>query len=270
MMKFWLVFIFACVLNADVMLLGEYKGDENLTGWVMSEKLDGVRAQWNGKNLISRSGNIFNPPSSWLENFPPFEMDGELYTKRGDFENIISIVADEKGSGEWEGVKFCIFDLPKNKGNLDEKLEILRKFLANGGSKNIQIIEQIPIKNKAHLDKFLDEIVRNGGEGVVLRDPKAEYQNGRSNKILKYKKFKDSECKVLAQNPGKGRFKGLMGSVTCEDIYSGARFKIGSGFSLKDRENPPKIGNIITYKYQSLSKYKKPKFASYLRKKRKI
>jgi len=49
----------------------------------MSEKLDGIRAYWNGTHLISRDGKIIYAPKWFTKNYPPFEIDGELWTKIG-------------------------------------------------------------------------------------------------------------------------------------------------------------------------------------------
>ena len=133
--------------NLNPMLLQIYKGDKNLTGWVISEKFDGVRAIWDGANLRSRNGKIINAPKFWTENFPPFAIDGELWTKREDFENLYSIVADSKPSDEWRSVKFLIFDVPSVKGNLFSRLANLREFLDKNEVKNIEIIEQISINS---------------------------------------------------------------------------------------------------------------------------
>ena len=56
-----------------------------------------------------------------------------------------------------------------------------------------------------------------------------------------------------------------MGSLSCKNLKDGAVFKIGSGFDDKLRENPPKIGDIITYKFQNLTKNGKPRFPVFLR-----
>ncbi|MFW5625619.1 MAG: DNA ligase, partial [Campylobacter hyointestinalis] len=112
---------------------------------------------------------------------------------------------------------------------------------------------------------FLDKVVSGGGEGIVVRNANAPYKNGRSGEILKLKKFKDSECKITKIQKGKGKFEGLLGSVTCVDIFSNVELKIGSGFSDEQRADPPKIGSIITYKYQNLTKNLKPRFPIFLR-----
>ncbi|AII15225.1 DNA ligase [Campylobacter iguaniorum] len=251
-------------LHAEVMLLKEYK-DENLSGWVMSEKFDGVRAIWDGKNLKSKNGKIINAPIWWLESFPPFMIDGELWSQRGEFEKITSIVSDAHPSNEWQSIKFMIFDLPQVSGNLQARLEILRKFLAKNPNKFINVIDQKPVSSNQMAFDFLDDVTAIGGEGIVVRDPNAAYIGGRSSKILKLKKFKDSECEVVELRKGNGKYAGVLGSLVCKDIFSGVSFKIGSGFSDFQRANPPKIGSIITYKYQNLTKFNKPRFPVFLR-----
>lgn len=60
--------------------------NQDPTGWYMSEKLDGVRCFWNGRNMYTRNGNIFYPPD-WFKALLPktLALDGELWTTRDDF-----------------------------------------------------------------------------------------------------------------------------------------------------------------------------------------
>ena len=81
----------------ELLKLSEYKG-QSVGGWLASEKLDGVRAYWDGRNLLSRNGKILAAPGGWSAHFPPFALDGELYTARGEFEKIQSIVMDKMPS----------------------------------------------------------------------------------------------------------------------------------------------------------------------------
>ena len=78
----------------ELLKLSEYKG-QNVGGWLASEKLDGVRAYWDGRNLLSRNGKILAVPEGWSAHFPPFALDGELYTARSEFEKIQSTVMDK-------------------------------------------------------------------------------------------------------------------------------------------------------------------------------
>ena len=256
------VVIFSLSLFAEkpkLLLLKVYK-DQNISGWVMSEKLDGIRAYWNGKELISRSGKIIHAPKWFTKNYPPFEIDGELWSKRGDFENISSIVRDKTPSQKWHEIKHYIFEVPNAKGGLFERLAKVKPY----EGKYIKIIEQIPIKNRKQMQDFLHQVEAKGGEGIVVRDPNATYINRRTSKALKVKSFLDAECKVVKILKGKGKYSTKMGSIECK-LSNGTLFKIGSGFSDKQRSNPPHIGDIVTFKYKEMTKYGKPRFPVFLR-----
>ena len=242
-----------------LLLLKVYR-DQNITGWVMSEKLDGVRAYWDGKHLISRSGKIIHAPKWFTKEYPPFEIDGELWSKRGDFENILSIVRDKTPSSKWREIKHYIFEVPNAKGNLFQRLAKVKPYVG----KYIKIIKQIPIKNRQHMQNFLHKIEAMGGEGVVVRDPNVPYIGKRTSKVLKVKSFKDTECIVVKVLKGKGKYANMLGSIECK-LPNGKLFKIGSGFSDKERKNPPSIGDRVTFKYKELTKYGKPRFPVFLR-----
>ena len=243
----------------ELLLLKVYK-DQNITNWVMSEKLDGIRAYWNGKNLISRGGKVIYAPKWFIKGYPSFPIDGELWTKRNDFENISSIVRDKIPSSKWKEVKHYIFEVPNSKGNLFVRLNKVKPYENN----IIKIINQIEIKSKKHLTEFLDYVELNKGEGVVVRDPFVSYINKRTSKALKVKRFKDAECKVMGYTKGKGKFTGLIGAIKCK-LPNNIEFKIGSGLTLEKRKNPPKVGDIITFKYKEYTKYGKPRFPTFLR-----
>ena len=245
----------------DLMLLQEYK-NQDISGWVMSEKLDGVRAYWDGKQLISRQGNPFNPPDYFLQHFPPFAIDGELFSERGKFEEISSIVRSAEPKG-WYKLKLHVFDVPNAQGNLFERLASLEQYLMANPATHIQIIPQIPIQNTQHLQQFYQSVLTQQGEGIVVRNPQAGYIHGRSTQILKLKPVHDEECTVIAHHVGKGKYANKLGAISCENQRG--RFRIGSGFKDKERENPPPIGAVITYQYRGLTNQGKPRFATFVR-----
>ena len=248
----------------DIFLLKTYDDKKSVIGWVMSEKLDGVRGFWDGKQLLTRGGNKLNPPAWFVVNYPPFAIDGELWTKRGDFENIVSIVRTKNPDNRWRKITHQIFEIPKQKGGLFERLTILQDFLANNYNTPIKIIKQIPISRKQQLNSFLNTVIQKGGEGVVVRDPSKPYQTGRLDSALKVKRYQDAECVVIEILPGKGKYYGKMGSLLCK-MLDNKLIKIGSGFKDSQRQNPPLIGTKITFKYYGLTKNGKPKYASFLR-----
>ena len=226
----------------------------------MSEKLDGIRAYWDGEKLISRGGNAIYAPKWFTKEYPPFEVDGELWTKRGDFENITSIVRDQTPSIHWKEVKHYIFEVPHAEGNLTVRLKKVKPY----ESSHLIIIPQIKIQDKKHLKDFLEEIEQKGGEGVVVRDPAAPYIDKRTSKALKVKSFHDAECKIIGYTKGKGKYREVVGAIRCE-MENATRFKIGSGLTDAFRNNPPPISTTITFKYQSFTKYGKPRFPVFLR-----
>ena len=259
-----LVFVsFAFSEKPSLLLLKSYNSDINVTNWLISEKLDGVRAYWDGKKLISRNGKEFVVPKWFTKGFPSFEIDGELWTKRDDFENIISIVNMQTPHDGWKKISYQIFEVPHQKGGLLERLSVLEKWLGKNPNEFIKILPQKVCKGSEYLEKLLDEFMAKGAEGLVVREPNALYVAKRSAKALKVKKAEDDECVVKGYTKGQGKFEGLVGALLCE--WKDRVLKIGSGLSDDDRKNPPVIDANITFKYNGLTKYGNPKFPVFLR-----
>ena len=266
------VYLLLCMLfslitwanDSDLMLLSTYE-NQDIQGWVMSEKLDGIRGYWDGKALLSRQGLPLPTPAYFTAQFPPFAIDGELFSERNQFEEIASITKSFKGDN-WAKLTLYVFDVPNASGNLFERLKTLEDYLKDHPTPYIKIIPQIPIRDKTHLFEYLHEIEGKKGEGIVLRNPNSPYERKRSTQILKLKSTYDEECTVIAHHKGKGQFENILGSLTCENHRG--KFKIGSGFNLSERENPPPIGSTITYKYRGLTNSGKPRFATYWREKK--
>lgn len=263
----WLLLVVQSAVGnpPDLMLLQSYE-KQDITGWVMSEKLDGIRGYWDGKQLYTRQNQILTPPHYFLQHFPPFAIDGELFSERGQFEKISSIIRSQKDTG-WETLALHVFDVPNAQGDLHQRLATLAHYLNTHPTPYIKIITQIPVQSSQHLQAFLTEIEKLGGEGVVVRNPNAPYEFGkRSSQILKFKTALDEECTVIEHHKGKGQFESILGALTCENHRG--RFKIGSGFNLEERTTPPPIGSVITYKYRGLTNSGKPRFATYWREKK--
>lgn len=237
-----------------------YTKKHTISNWMMSEKLDGIRAYWDGERLLSKNGNIINAPLWFTKNFPKFKLDGELWTKRNDFENIQSIVLDKKPTSKWNEITYNIFEVPEKKGNFSKRLNKIKIWQEYNKNKYIKVIEQIACKNEQHLNKYLNKLISQKAEGVIIKNPVPQYFIGRSSNILKVKKFKDMEAKVIGINYTKNKFKSLVLRLDNNIV-----FNLGNGFSKNEKLNHPKIGDIVTFKYYNLTKFGKPKFASFLR-----
>ena len=259
----WLVYllVFTSTAQAEALLLAQEYLQQDVRGWAMSEKLDGVRAFWNGKQLLSRNGYAFTPSPGFTRDFPPFALDGELYSSREQFERISAAVRSSKG--DWSTLKLHVFDVPHAQGNLYQRLAVLQEWLKAHPQANIVCIAQHEVRNFAQVQAFLRQIEAGGGEGVMLRDPNAGYAAGRSNQLLKLKSHQDAECTVTAHHAGKGKYTGKLGAFTCRNEYG--EFRIGSGLSDADRGNPPPVGTVITYRYRGFTAKGLPRFPTYVR-----
>lgn len=101
------------------------------SGWLMSEKLDGVRCYWNGETMFTRNGNPIYAPDAWINQLPEVALDGELWSGRDDFQSIVSIVRRGNPDIEkWKTIKFMVFDGPLLKGNFSTRLKILSQEIA--------------------------------------------------------------------------------------------------------------------------------------------
>ncbi|MFT6031078.1 MAG: DNA ligase-1 [Oleiphilaceae bacterium] len=231
--------------------------------WI-SEKLDGIRGRWNGTALITRNGNIINAPTWFVKNFPSETLDGELWLARNSFAKTASIILRKTPNEDWQNIKFMLFDLPEHKGDFSQRLTDLQLLVDTISSPYLQVIPQFKLENKSQLMRKLDELIEQGAEGLMLNHHGAYYQDGRSANLLKLKKHQDAEAKVIAHISGKGKYKSMMGSLLVE-LDSGLQFKIGSGFSDSQRQEPPQIDTVITFKYYGLTARGIPRFASFLR-----
>ena len=80
----------------------------------MSEKLDGVRCIWTGRNLITRNGTTLNPPAFFTRAFPNSSLDGELYAGRQNYKRVVEVItADTVVDDDWLDLTFCVFDTPR-------------------------------------------------------------------------------------------------------------------------------------------------------------
>ena len=171
--------------------------------WV-SEKLDGVRAYWDGEQLISRQGNHFAAPDWFTAGFPDQPLDGELWLGRNRFQALISVVKDRSGdSRNWQQVRYCVFDLPFHAGNYSQRLLALQKLLDQSKNPYLKLVKQFRVRNQDALMQELDAIMAMGGEGLMLHRADALHEAGRSDNLLKLKRYEDAEASSRCASAGK-------------------------------------------------------------------
>ncbi|MCK6681341.1 MAG: DNA ligase [Thermoanaerobaculia bacterium] len=246
-----------------LLLAHSWEGDIDLTGWWMSEKLDGVRAYWDGKQFLSRLGNPYLAPDWFIEGLPDVPLDGELWSGRKKFQRTISIVRRQDRGKDWKEVSFVVFDAPSLKAPFEERLAFCRAHMESAKPPHTVAHDHQLCTGIEHIRKELARVESLGGEGLMMRKPGSPYEAGRSMTLLKIKSFHDAEARVVEHTPGAGKHKGRLGALVVE-LPSGLRFSVGTGLSDAERKNPPPIGSLITFRYQELSEGGVPRFPSFV------
>ncbi len=256
----------AIAQDAPPLLLAQAASDDiDPAPYLISEKFDGVRAYWDGKVLRFRSGNIVNAPVWFIAKLPLQSLDGELWLGRGRFEELSGTVRTATPDDtEWQQIKYMIFELPDTPGIFAQRYQSIREIVRRTNWPQLYAVEHFTLADRAALQRKLKQIVREGGEGLMLHRADAFYVTGRNDALLKLKPLLDTEAKVIGHIPGKGKFAGMLGALEME-TPEGKRFRIGTGFKDAVRKNPPHIGAIVTYQFRGLTKNGLPRFASFLR-----
>jgi len=231
------------------MLAKIYNGN-NPRGWWMSEKLDGVRAVWNGSDFISRNGKTFPAPEAMKAAMPAGVMiDGELHGGRGKFQTTASKVR----CGKWDGLTFMAFDIMNSEVFEDRQLTLQNIKLPAWCS----VVEQIECLSMDHLDQYERDLLALGAEGVIIRKPASRYVHSRSTSLLKIKRFKAAEAEVIGYQDGEGKHANRVGALIAK--FAGETFKIGTGMTDDERETPPAIGSMVTFSFFELTDGGKPR-----------
>lgn len=249
----------------ELMLANVYQKEVNLDEYWVSEKLDGVRAYWNGSKFISRGGNIYHAPKWFTRGFPSSPLDGELWLARQSFERLVNTVRDKiPNELEWRDVKFMVFDIPNSKSPFNQRLAQLKKVVKSANIPWLRAVNQWKVADHQALMKELERYTRLGAEGLMLHRGSSLYKGKRNGDLLKVKSYQDAEATVIKHIPGKGKYKGMLGALVVK-TQNNLTFKIGTGFSNLERKSPPSIGSTITYQYHGTTKNGIPRFASFQR-----
>ncbi|HSD40119.1 MAG TPA: DNA ligase [Rhodocyclaceae bacterium] len=251
--------------DSNILLANIYRDEIDPADYWVSEKLDGVRGVWDGKALRFRSGNTVHAPKWFCDALPSVPLDGELWIARQRFDKLSAIVRkDVPVDEEWRQVQYMIFEMPDAPGSFTDRIAMMRRTIGKANVPWLHPIEQFRIADRKALAAKLKEVVKLGAEGLVLHRADASYVTGRSDALLKLKPMLDTEATVVGHVPGKGRNAGKLGALIVE-TPAGRRFRLGTGFSDTDRDNPPPVGARVTYRYRDLTSTGLPKFASFLR-----
>lgn len=236
-----------------------------ISDYLVSEKYDGIRAIWTGSQLLTRQGNLISAPDWFTAPLPAVWLDGELWTKRQNFEALSSIVRTQTPKdNRWQQVKYMVFDMPDAQLPFEQRYKNYSKLIEQINAEHIKPVKQQRFHSNHELSEHLQALVEQGAEGLMLHLATALHQSGRSDALLKLKPYFDEEAEVIAHLPGKGKYTDMLGALRVRN-QQGIEFSIGTGFTDAERANPPPVGSIITYKYHGYTNNNVPRFASFLR-----
>ena len=277
------------VKEKGVLLAKNFTSDVDIDGWYASEKWDGYRSVWNGKNFVSRTGKSFDVPDWYCSIMPPsVALDGELWLGRGKFEDCGLLRKKkpqkesdiQKWNEEWlkKEVVFNVFDIMNLNVGFEKRMEQLKTLVIdrNKCMKQLNINKKNPILafteqtkvNKVDALEMAKEVIKAGGEGIMLRQPDSLYEAKRSKTLYKIKEVDDMEVRIDGYKNGEGKYKGILGSFTCSLINKPDIKCNVSGMNDQVRNSyltTHPIGTIITITYNGVTGSGKPRHPRYLR-----
>ncbi|MEO7639239.1 MAG: DNA ligase [Pseudoxanthomonas sp.] len=249
----------------QLMLATDFRSNVQVADYWVSEKLDGVRGRWDGQRLLTRSGQPIAAPAWFIARWPKVPMDGELWIGRGRFDEVSGLVrAGMSNEAAWRRVRFMVFDLPEHEGTFTARVLRMQTLVVSTRIPWLQAAPQFRLGSVVELEAKLAQVVANGGEGLMLHRATALYQAGRSGDLIKYKQYQDAEARVVAYAPGKGKYTGMLGALLVR-MPDGRQFRLGSGFTDRQRADPPPLGSLVTYRYNGLTRTGLPRFARFQR-----
>jgi len=253
-----------------LMLSTRYRPGQALAANWVSEKYDGVRGYWDGRQLLTRAGNPVAAPPWFTAGWPATPLDGELWAGRGQFSQAVSTVRQrEADDAQWRNLRFMVFDLPAHGGPFDMRITAVQTAVHQIDQSWVQSVPQeLATTERALLEK-LNSTVRAGGEGLMLHHGASLYAAQRSDGLRKLKPFEDAEAQVVGHVAGQGKHQGRLGAlwveVPAQEGRRAQRFKLGTGLSDTQRSAPPSVGTWVTFRYRGLTDAGVPRFASFLR-----
>ena len=266
-------------------------------GWLMSEKKDGLRARYNPetKGFISRNNKPYNAPSWFIESMPNVHLDGELFCGRGNFEKMGGARRKVPLNSDWFNYKFHVYDTPEINATFHDRYNALEKVvkvseeLWNMYKKDLGeefenvtcplvLTKHYEVESIEQMKEYYQKVLDLGGEGIMLKNPSSDYENKRSNHLLKVKPDFDREAIIVDYKDGTGKYEGKLGAFICKQLINHDSYMTidnipdhefaTSGMNDEVRDNyklTHPIGTVITFKCSGYTNSGKPRFARYLR-----
>lgn len=197
-----------------------------------------------------------------------FQFDGELYRHGWSLQRISGFVRKESTKEGFEQLSHNVYDMPSCDEPWETRREVLQEtileYVPEDLSSTIKLVETVFVSSMQEVDQYHDEWVRDGYEGAMLRSLSGKYKaGGRSSDLLKVKKWKDAEFKIVGVTDGRGKFEGkaVFNCVTDEGKF----FECCAPGNMEDRaeflrRGDELLGKLLTVKYFELTEDRKPCF----------
>lgn len=144
---------------------------------------------------------------------PSMILDGELYSDKLTFQEIVGIVKRETlklGDHEKQlKIKYYIYDLVSDKP-FEERYNELRRLFSTHSFQHLVLVPTLLCDTADAMKEQHRIHVTNGYEGIMLRNKSGLYKHARSVDLLKYKEFFDAEYEVVGFKEGDGVEKGCV------------------------------------------------------------
>lgn len=243
----------------------------DVSGFFLEKKYDGIRclAFLDGDSVIlmSRLGKRFTALKHIEDALVPilkdnFILDGEIYSDKINFQQIISAVKRDKPSELTNLIQYHVYDIYfEDRADMifKDRLSFLNSIPYNESIKQVAAFE---VWSEEDVWRYHEKFTKEGFEGVMLRDPNGEYQpDKRSKYLLKCKTFMTEEFKIVGVEQNKGKQSDQCCFV-CETA-DGARFNvkpIGSDDIRREyfRNYKKYVGQLLTVKFFEWSKSNPP------------
>lgn len=250
-------------------------------------KLDGIRCMAridpeNASNtqIFSRKGKLFTVVDKIAETvmsigLGEIVLDGELFSETLSFQRITGLVrkkvlTKEEDISDMENeVSLHVFDayFPANpEMTFRDRRTALAELLSGVGDDGcVKLVSTQKVLEFEEIDRLHDEYVQNRYEGIMVRNGDSPYEpDKRSYHLQKFKKFTDSEYKIVDAEEGSGNDEGTVVWV-CEKDSGGIRFNVRPTGTREERKdsfaNKEKyFGKLLTVKYQELTEDGIPRF----------